>query len=160
MGKCPRLERQVEMSVLVGKATWLVGLAVLCAGLAVGLVFGIMINEAEAAKQKTLSAVVDDDGTLVRGSKGVTGAQKTPAGIYHRANGEYFVYFGQDVTGCAKTATIGTDEDLVTPASGEIVVTKGKEGAIAFPNTVSVFTQDPTGAASDRPFYLNVNCAP
>src|SRR5215210_6658080 len=79
---------------------WLVGLAMLCVGL-VGLGLGSMVEDADAAKKKelkTLWAVVDADGTLVRG-KGVTGNNKLGTGTYG-------FFFNRNVEGCAWVATL------------------------------------------------------
>ena len=114
------------MSILAGKKTkaWLAVLVVLTIGLAIGLVFGSTIQDADAAKRKpelkTLSAVVAADGTLVRG-KGATTAS-------NMGSSTYWVFFNRDVSQCAYTATtsdgyagnISVDETL--PASSGYVV--------------------------------------
>jgi hypothetical protein len=90
------------MSILMNKkAAWLVGLALLCVGLVVGLGFGSTVDEADAAKKKelkTLWANINADG-LTPSYKGLTGNRRT-------AEGRYEISFNRDVSKCATVATI------------------------------------------------------
>lgn len=101
-------------------------------------------GDAEAARRrrllKTLWAVVDETGGLVRG-KGVTGTGESANSVYH-------ITFNRDVSGCAYSATL--DEGFW----GEI-------SAYSSPNTpreVNVVTRHSDSSRADRPFYLVVHC--
>jgi hypothetical protein len=127
---------------------WGAMLAVLCVGLAVGLMFGSAIDDAEAKKKKkhrppavltTLWATIEDDGSTTS-SKGATASRKDSLGIYE-------IDFYRDISKCAHTATVagGTSGDISTFAQG--------------PQTVKVLTLNDTGTAyEDTPFHLVVNC--
>ena len=69
-----------------GWALRIAGGALLCVGLAVGLVIGSSMHDADAARKpllKTLWAVVDADGGIVEGeSKGVVSSSKGGVGSF------------------------------------------------------------------------------
>ncbi|PGH43203.1 hypothetical protein GA0070622_5567 [Micromonospora sediminicola] len=95
------------------------------------------------ATARVLFAVVDANGTLVRGL-GATSATRLAAGMYQ-------VAFDQDVAGAAYVGTVG-------PATGgglapQGVITVAPRTGIA--NAVFVETHAPSGHA-DRPFHLAV----
>ncbi len=93
----------------------------------------------------TLWAVVDADGTLVRGS-GAVGSEK-------RATGFYLVTFNRDVSGCAYVASIG---DVF---GGEIGASETVPPPYETLNTqVWVQSHNSTGAMLDKRFHLVVNC--
>jgi hypothetical protein len=97
-----------------------------------------------------LWAAVNADGSTVRSDGGnVTATRKLPG-----FNGSYEVIFRRNVTGCIYVATIG-NAGAGNPLHGSIVVA-ARAGNV---NGVFVETRDsPTGALSDRPFHLFVNC--
>jgi hypothetical protein len=131
------------MSILANKAAWLAAFLVLCMGLAAGLVFGFTIQDADAARRpqlKTLRAVVEADGDLVRG-KGVTLARKNNTST----PGIYQVFFNRNVSNCAYVATT---------ADGFAGDTGVEED---FSNSVKVYTND-VATAEDLPFHLVVTC--
>lgn len=132
------------MSILAGKVVWLIVLVVLCVGLVVGAVFTSMSKDADAAKRpqlKTLWAVVDADGTLIRG-KGVTGHEKIDAGRYE-------IDFNRDISQCAYTVTLSMG------ASGQPTTQEGFGG----PRSTDVIIGNSAGTANeDNPFHLVVNC--
>jgi hypothetical protein len=92
-----------------------------------------------------LYAVVNSNGSLARGSVGVTSSFIAPGG--------YLVDFSHNVSGCALSATIGpatpgfppTGTVTVSPRSGNI------EG-------VSVYTWNSNFGLTSRPFHLIVVC--
>jgi hypothetical protein len=94
---------------------------------------------------KVMDAVVQSDGTLVRG-KGATDASKL-------STGKYEVDFGRKVSNCAYVATIGDPSTGVAP-SGEITVATRSGN----PDAVFVETNNSSGTTSDRPFHLQVSC--
>ncbi len=82
--------------------------------MAIGATFGTKIDDADAARRtqlKTLWAVVDADGNLVRG-KGVTLARKNNTSV----PGTYQVFFDRDVT-TAPTSPLPSMASLAIPAS-------------------------------------------
>lgn len=93
----------------------------------------------------SLFAVVGADGTLARGSAGVTAA--------HLSAGAYQVDLGKDVSGCAYVASPGATNAATVPASMATVATRAGNTNAAF---VEIF--DLTGAAHDEPFHLIVAC--
>jgi hypothetical protein len=128
---------------------WLAVLAVLCVGLAVGLMFGSAIDDAEAKKKKkhrppapltTLWANINHDG-LTPSHKGLTGNTRT-------AEGRYAISFNRDVSQCAKVATIHS-------RYGEVVLSDRSDS----PNTVfvEIVTSDHS-EWQDAQFALVVNC--
>lgn len=132
------------MSILANKAMWLATFLVLCVGLAVGVVLGSTIKDADAAKSKQLKiwAVVESNG-LVDSYKGLTGNQRLDTGRYQ-------ISFDRNISKCAYTATIAAGEfgDISTFNSGS-----------AAPQSILVFTTDNQGADfEDKPFDLVVNC--
>ena len=130
------------MSILAGKAVWLVGLVFLCVGLVVGLSFGSTVEDADAARRrllKSLWAVIQDDG-LTTSYKGLTGNTRIEEGTYD-------ISFNRVISKCAYTATAsgGSSGDISTFNSG--------------PRTVRVLTLTNDGNAyEDTPFHLVVNC--
>jgi hypothetical protein len=96
-------------------------------------------------------AVVNDNGTLVRGSGAVSAKQLFTPGT----RGSYQVTFNRRVKGCALTATIGrVNSASFNPAPGEIGV------AYRHGNSKSVYvkTRDSSGSEADRSFHLSVLC--
>ncbi len=121
------------------------GGVLLCVGLAVGLVIGSSIQDADAARKpllKTLWAVVDADGGIVEGeSKGVVSSSK--GGV-----GSYGIAFNRDVSTCGKIATLRTFSGEISPDS-----------ASASRRTVEVRSRNSnTSTPEDRAFYLAVHC--
>jgi hypothetical protein len=104
-------------------------------------VFALPPREAEARPLKTLWAVVNADGTLVRG-KGVVNVFKGDLANYE-------ITFNRDVSTCAKTATIN---GYFSPP-GEIFV-KGQ----ASNRVILVSTYNHDGNSANRGFSLVVNC--
>lgn len=95
-------------------------------------------------------AVVNSDGTLVRGANAIAATQLGP--------GRYEITFDQDVSGCAYTATIGDPANALVYYPG-LVFTAGGHGADgADPNGVYVETKNLGGGLSSFPFHLNVTC--
>ncbi|WP_089156808.1 hypothetical protein [Micromonospora sp. NBS 11-29] len=92
---------------------------------------------------RVLFAVVDANGTLVRGL-GATSATRLAAGMYQ-------VAFDQDVAGAAYVGTVGLVGGGGLAPQG--VVTVSPRTGIA--NAVFVETHAPSGHA-DRPFHLTV----
>ncbi len=111
----------------------------------VGVVVGSMPEDADAARRtqlKTLWAVVESDGDLVRG-KGVTE-------ISHQAStGEYEVKFNRNVDGCAYSATFDH--------SSEFIFISLRDASIGT-REVGVTTTDRGAFVRDSPFHLIVNC--
>ena len=108
-------------------------------------IFALPSRDAEAARRrrlpKTLWAVVNADGTLVRG-KGVTGSIRATTGFYQ-------VTFVRDVSGCACSAsTNGGIPGDVAPSSISPPA----------PQVVQVFTWNSAGTPADLAFQLVVNC--
>jgi hypothetical protein len=98
-----------------------------------------------------LWAVVDTDGSLVRGSGGATSAQLFKPTV----DGAYEVDFGQDVTDCALIAALGrVDAADSNPAPGEIGVAYRNGNAQA----TFVKTLDSGGSEADQSFHLAVFC--
>ena len=96
-------------------------------------------------------AVVNSDGSLVRGSADTTAGQLFKPGI----DGSYEVDFGIDVSQCSLLAGLGrTDAANLDPLSGEIGTAYRSGNAEA----VYVKTRDSSGAAADRSFHLAAIC--
>ena len=87
-------------------------------------------------------AVVRANGDLAAGNATSGGSGGSP--------GTYNVGFAQPVTGCAYTATLGTN-DSTTVAPGRVVVHEAS-------GRVAVQTFDPAGTPTDLPFHLIVAC--
>lgn len=96
-------------------------------------------------------AVVDSDGTLVRGSGVVSAARLFAPDVL----GAYQVDFKRDVTNCALIATLGrTDSLSLNPDAGEI----GAAYRNGLETGVFVKTRDSSGAEANRSFHLAVLC--
>jgi hypothetical protein len=96
-------------------------------------------------------AVVNADGTLVRGSEVVSAEHLFSPAV----SGSYQVVFNRDVTNCALIAGIGrTDSANLDPEAGQI----GTAYRNGVPNGVYIKTRDASGAGADRPFHLAVLC--
>jgi hypothetical protein len=95
----------------------------------------------------TLFAVVDANGTLVRGRRAASAARL--------ATGAYEVVFRRDVRKCAYLGTIGLSGSAGSSLPGEITVV-GRAG-----NNRGVFvtTHSSGGASADLGFHLAVLCA-
>jgi hypothetical protein len=94
-----------------------------------------------------LWAVVDDDGTLRRGSHVVASR------VISVSQAQYEVVFDRNVRECAYVATLGPGVEFFD-ALGEIeVALRGGSG-----NTVAVRTANSSGSASQRFFHLVVHC--
>jgi hypothetical protein len=87
-------------------------------------------------------AVVEVDGTLVRGRGNPTVGARTPF------SGDYFVKFGSDISKCAYTATIAA------PAPGASATVDPTPD----PTVVHVLTSFGNGTPGDMPFHLIVAC--
>jgi hypothetical protein len=130
--------------------------AVTSGKIANGAVAETDLSTAVQAKLVTLFAVVDAATTpsatkLARGS-GVTGVARQEAGVYS-------VSFGQNVTGCAYTATAG-DTGSAQAVSPQLTSVSGQAGN---PNGVLVRISDLTGSTppltpADTDFHLVVTC--
>ena len=96
------------------------------------------------AAAKTLWAVVNADGTLVRGSGVISSKKNLPNDI-----GEYDVTFKRDVSRCAYVASLA---DELRPGEISAAPIQGK------PNLVYVATSNSSGGVADRPFHLAVFC--
>lgn len=95
-------------------------------------------------------AVVDANGTLVRGS-GVASAQLL-AGV---PDGRYAVVFDDDISDCASVATVGRPGVNVGPPIGFAMVANWQDNPT---NGVIVFVKDQDGAGAERGFHLMVVC--
>lgn len=101
----------------------------------------------KALDQVAMGAVLDEDGTLVRGS-GASNAARN-------AVGDYRVTFNRSLSECAVQATIGRPEESgVFPDPGAVVT--GRQFAGQTRAVIQTF--DLTGAASDRPVAVTVTC--
>lgn len=143
--------RSAPMKEEAGVDTSRLKILVMAAGMAVALlaagsvVLGSMADDADAAKRpllKTLWAVVDADGTIVR-SKGVVLSKSGNVGT-----GAYGIFFNRNVSGCTYTATIGANLHGMISAFS----------VAGAPRAVEVRTHDKDGGPSNRPFNLLVNC--
>ena len=94
-----------------------------------------------------LIAVVNPDGTLVRGTVGAS--VTNPAGL-----GNYYVTFDRNVRGCAYNVNVGLSGASGTSPDGSATVV----GAGASVNAVWVSTYNTGGALDDRGFHLTVEC--
>ncbi len=90
-------------------------------------------------------AVVDQNGTLVRGSAAVNASNQSV--------GNYLVYFNQDVQNCSFFGTVGTTS-FGQAEPGYITVA----GAAINQNAVWVSTYNDSGANVAQAFHLSVEC--
>jgi hypothetical protein len=108
-------------------------------------IFALPSRDADAARRrrlpKTLWAVVNADGTLVRG-KGVTDSIRATTGFYH-------ITFVRNVSGCAYSASTNGG------SPGDVAPTNISQPA---PQVVLVFTYNSAGTPADLAFQLVVNC--
>ncbi|GHP00166.1 hypothetical protein KSF_102130 [Reticulibacter mediterranei] len=91
-------------------------------------------------------AVVDANGSLVRGSTG--------SAVTHRGPGAYEITFNQDVSHCAYVATIGDPSNALVYNPG-LVFTAGGHSSN---REVYVETKNLGGGLTDFPFHLHVSC--
>jgi hypothetical protein len=103
-----------------------------------------------AAGPTSLSAVVEQNGTLVRGV-GVVSVQPI-AGV---PLGDYAVVFERDISSCVYQATVGRPGVNVGPQIGFAMVANWQDDP---DNGVAVFVKDQDGAGQDRGFHLTVTC--
>ncbi|VAW57798.1 hypothetical protein MNBD_GAMMA07-1637 [hydrothermal vent metagenome] len=95
-----------------------------------------------------LSAVVNADGKLIRGS-GVKST--TPAKGFI---GDYIVTFNRNVRNCTYVVSLGNTASSGVPQLGVISAT----GAAVNPNGVYIDANSINGIPAKRPFHLNVFC--
>jgi hypothetical protein len=100
--------------------------------------------------RRTMFAVVNVDGTLRRGSAGVTSAEVT-SGV---KNGDYTVTFPRNVSGCGFVASPTSAIESNNPIPGEV----GAKTSNVTDNGVYVQFFDSTGGEVAGPFTLIVNC--
>src|SRR5690554_5567361 len=98
-----------------------------------------------AIEARAVWAVVNSNGTLARGSEGVSAELDT--------TGTYNVFFPIDVDQCAFSATVGNASSGV-PAPGLITTTP----LSVYKKAVYVKTYDSSAVSSNRSFHLVVNC--
>jgi hypothetical protein len=116
---------------------------------------GAAAHSAAAASAATrgmalMSAVVADDGTLVRGAGAVSASHAGAAG-------NYIVDFARDVTDCTYTAMVGPVGDILSPfAIGATAQAGGNPGD---PNGLFVITISSSGSNVNTAFHLMVFCA-
>ena len=94
-------------------------------------------------------AVVNDDGSLRRGTAGTTSAQC--AGGF---TGDYAVTFPQPVDGCSWTASVTALVDGNNPVRGQIGVTTLTGDA----NGLYIQGLDSDGVEAELPFTVIVSC--
>jgi hypothetical protein len=115
----------------------------------------LAINESRLrsvrAKGLRFWAVVDFNGTLKRGSKGLTNAD---VGRVGSSTGLYDVTFKRDVHPCSYQATIGGAGVAVPTQSSQITVSASPTSNKA----VRVRTANGAGGAEDKAFQLAVIC--
>ena len=101
------------------------------------------LNELNVAT--VLNAVVASNGTLIRGSEGVTSTQL--------GTGLYRVGFGRDLTQCAWVTSIGSGDGVPVPP-GET------HSSLDGGSTTSLLQQisNSNGVLADRPFHVIVSC--
>jgi hypothetical protein len=100
--------------------------------------------------RRTMFAVVNLDGTLRRGSAGVTSAAITTS----VKNGDYLVTFPRNVSGCGFVASPTSAIESNNPIPGEV----GAKTSNDTDNGVYVQFFDSTGGEVAGPFTLIVNC--
>jgi hypothetical protein len=93
---------------------------------------------------QTFFAVIDANGTLVRGF-GAVSALRIAVGTYQ-------VVFSHDLTGSAYVGSIGLPGSLGASAPGEITVV----GRAGIPNGVFIQTYTSAGVLADRGFHLAI----
>lgn len=97
-------------------------------------------------QQRIVRAVVEDDGTLVRGqSYGAASAERLATGIYQ-------VCFNARITNGTYNATIGLPGNEGEPPAGEINVV----GRFATNNCLYIQTYNSAGTHTDRGFHVTV----
>jgi hypothetical protein len=99
---------------------------------------------------RTFFAVVNHDGSLARGSVGVTSSKVASF------TGAYVVGFGTDVSGCAFVSTVGNTGNGGTPPAGD-ANTAGRSADV---KAVFVQTYNAAGTTTDDSFHLIVVCPP
>lgn len=119
-------------------------LAVTSLGLTLG---AVLVLGAGPAAAEPRWAVVDADGTLVRGNN-VVSTQTFGSGLYE------VKFSKKDITGCAFLATLGNPGSAGFPPVGFI----GVVGRVGEPDAVFVVTRDIDGVGSDLSFHLKVVC--
>jgi hypothetical protein len=92
-----------------------------------------------------LWAVVDTAGTLIRGTDGVT--------VSDAGSGKE-VDFGRNVSQCAASATLNTDDPNANPPAGEI----GTAPRMGNPEAIFVQARTSAGAVTDAGFVAVVDC--
>jgi hypothetical protein len=90
-------------------------------------------------------AVVNSDGTLARGSQGVTS---------NGGGGNVIVVTPRDVTNCAYVATVGLTGSTSTASDGTATVVGRSDDATA----VYVSTYSQSGASAAEAFHLIILC--
>jgi hypothetical protein len=91
-----------------------------------------------------LFAVVESDGTIARGSAGVTSTRIS--------SGSYEVTFPKNVTGCAYMVTSALSGSAGLPPHA----ITGAVGRVNNPRAILVTTRDTSGTLIDRPFHVVV----
>lgn len=91
-------------------------------------------------------AVVDVDGTLVRGRR--------VKRVTHIGHGIYVVRFNREISTCTWQATIGYPGFIANPGPGFISVT----GRFGTNDSLYVATYDATGRAENKPYHIVVTC--
>jgi hypothetical protein len=111
---------------------------------------GSLESELHSLETKVTSqpmfAVVNDDGSLSRGSANVVKTERVMVGVY-------VVTFNKDVSGCEHNATIGPpNTGAISPALIFVDFLPVNKDA------VSIIVQRPNGVSVDDPFHLSVTC--
>jgi hypothetical protein len=104
---------------------------------------------AEETAMQTMFAVVNQDGTLRRGTDGAS-SDLFPGGF----TGDYRVFFPRSVAECAWVASLTATVDGNNPVDGQIGVTALSGNA----NGLYVQGQNSAGADAEVPFTVIVNC--
>jgi hypothetical protein len=95
-----------------------------------------------------LSAIVNADGKLVRGS----GVKKTTA--VAGFPGDYIVTFNRNIRNCSYVVSLGNPRSVGVPQPGTISAT----GASIDVNGVYIDANDTDGNPAENPFHLHVFC--
>ena len=95
-----------------------------------------------------LSAIVNEDGKLVRGS----GARKATA--VAGSPGDYIVSFNRNIRNCTYVVSLGNPNSVGVPQPGTISAT----GAFVDVNGVYIDANDTDGNPAENPFHLHVFC--
>lgn len=101
-----------------------------------------------SAKAQTLWAVVDDDGTLVRGRGAVDADDDVNSG-------RYSVTFNRNVRGCAYVVSAGTTAPgtgISPPLTGTVFTSLNQ------PRVVGVQLNHVSGSGTNNPFHVQVTC--